>query len=247
MKDRKLIQIARQSRIRETDFVPFVNSMFEKVWGGLFPPQILTDELSNTVSGNIITPADDPIPECMTCGACCASFVCVDLEPDNPISSEDCWDISKPGECGEFVVDRFIKRKDVDFSCTALNGKIGEDVSCRVYENRPRMCRQFEAGSDRCRAVRRAYGIEPFLTLQEMSAARGKIDALKSAVDFDIIKSAVISEESETGIMQISVQTEGRSHIVIRRFERNLETWFQSEFDGLTLAEAKRLITERTR
>src|SRR5205085_9638922 len=42
-----------------------------------------------------------------------------------------------------------------------------ERTRCEMYELRPRSCRAFEAGSDRCRAVRRAYGLEPPLALSE--------------------------------------------------------------------------------
>ena len=176
MQKSKLVQITRQNKIAEEDFEQFVNAMYEEVWGKLFPPQLLTHSLSNTVENNVITPEDTPIPDCMTCGACCASFVCVDVVPDNSISSKDCWEITREGEKGEYTVDRYIKRKEEDFSCTALEGTIGENVSCRVYEDRPRMCRKFESGSDRCHAVRRAYGLEPFLSLMEMFEARQKLE-----------------------------------------------------------------------
>jgi uncharacterized protein len=246
MEKNKLIQITRQKKIMETDFKPFVNAMYEKVWGNLFPPQILTHDLSNTVSGNIVTPADDPIPECMSCGACCASFVCVDVAPDNPISSNDCWDITKECENGEFVVDRFIKRKEADFSCTALEGTIGQEVSCRVYDDRPRMCRKFEAGSDRCHAVRRAYGIEPFLSLSEMLEARKKLNSANNRTDSEVITRAVISDEQETTNLQISVEFENCPKDIIYKFNPKSETWFQSEFEGLTLQEAKELIIKKS-
>jgi Fe-S-cluster containining protein len=247
MEKSELVQITRHNRIAEDEFLPFVNAMYEQVWGNLLPPQILTHDLSNTVAGNIITSADEPIPDCMTCGACCASFVCVDVKPDNPISSKDCWDITKQGETSEFTVDRFIKRKEEDFSCVALEGEIGKEVNCRVYENRPRMCRQFEAGSDRCRAVRRAYNIEPFLSLMEMFEARQKLDAQKSEIDNERIEVVNINEKSGTQNLQIFVTLKNGSQEIIHIFDAKFETWFQSEFEGLTLAQADELIINRTR
>ena len=173
----KLVQITRRNKIAEDEFLPFVNAMYEQVWGNLLPPQILTHDLSNTVAGNIITPTDEPIPDCITCGACCGSLICVGVNPGNPISSKDCWEITKEGENGEFTVDLYIKRNEESFSCSNLEGKIGEKVGCSIYETRPPMCRVFEAGSDRCHAIRRAYGIEPFLSLMEMFEARQKLNA----------------------------------------------------------------------
>ncbi len=247
MEKSELVQITRRDKIAEDEFLPFVNAMYEQVWGNLLPPQILTFNLSNTVADNIITSADSPIPDCMTCGACCASFVCVDVKPDNPISSKDCWDITKQGENIEFTVDRYIKRKEEDFSCVALEGKIGKEVSCRVYENRPRMCRQFEAGSDRCHAVRRAYNLEPFLSLMEMFEARQKLDALESNIDNERIEAVNINVKSGTQDLQITVTLKNGSQEIIHEFDPKFETWFQTEFEGLTLAKAEELIINRTR
>lgn len=244
----ELVQITRRASIAEDEFPLFVNAMYEQVWGNLLPPQILTNDLSNTVAGNIITSPGAPIPDCMTCGACCASFVCVDVAPDNPVSPNDCWDITKRGENGEFTVDRFIKRRETDFSCTALEGRIGEQASCRIYENRPRMCRRFEAGSDRCRAVRRAYGIEPFLGLMEMYEATQKIRAqAEHIVDTERIETVNIFEDSETQDLRISVKLKSGAEKIIHAFDPTAETWFQSEFEGLTLAKAEELIINRTR
>ncbi len=237
----ELVQITRRASIAEEEFLPFVNAMYEQVWGNLLPPQILTHDLSNTVAGNIITSPDAPIPDCLTCGACCASFVCVDVASDNAVSAKDCWDITKCGKSGQFTVDRFIKRKETDFSCTALEGEIGENVSCRVYENRPRMCRQFEAGSDRCHAVRRAYGIEAFLSLMEMYDATQKLRAQESYIDNERIETITI-EESATQDLQISVKLKNGAEKIIYAFNPKSETWFQSEFEGLTLEKAEELI-----
>lgn len=244
MDKNELVQITRRDSIAEEEFPAFVNAMYEQVWGNLLPPQILTHDLSNTVAGNIITSPYAPIPDCLTCGACCASFVCVDVAPDNPISPEDCWDITKRGKSGEFTVDRFIRRKETDFSCTALEGEIGKNASCRVYENRPRMCRQFEAGSDRCHAVRRAYGIEPFLGLMEMFEAKQKLRAQEDAVENERIETVSI-EESKTQDLQISVKLKSGAEKIIHAFNPQSETWFQSEFEGLTLTKAEELIREK--
>ena len=249
MEKSKLVQITRQDKIAEEDFGQFVNAMYEQVWGKLFPPQILTHDLSNTVENNVITPEDEPIPDCMTCGACCASFVWVAVASDNTISSEDCWDITrKDKNDDEYTVDRYVKRKETDFSCTALEGTVGENVSCGVYEERPRMCRKFEAGSDRCHAVRRAYGIEPFLNLMEMFEARQKLEKAEAEkiINTERVDTVRIVEDGEPENLNIFVLLKDGSEHLIHSFDRNAETWFKAEFDGLTLSKAKGLITSRT-
>jgi len=43
--------------------------------------------------------------------------------------------------------------------CAALGGKIGEAVSCNIYEWRPSPCREMIAGSDGCNRARRRWGL----------------------------------------------------------------------------------------
>lgn len=247
MQKSRLVQITRGNKITEEDFQPFINGMYEQVWENLFPPQILTNKLSFTVADNIITPDNEPIPECMTCGGCCATFVNISVKPDNPIASKDCWEVSKQGKNGEIIVDRLIKRRKEDYFCTGLKGTVGENVSCRLYENRPDSCRQFEAGSDRCHAVRRAFGIEPYMSVMEMYEAIQKLKMHESPINLELIDSVEISKLSETQDLEISVKLKNGIKKVIHTFNPESEIWYQSEFEGLTLAKAEELIINRTR
>lgn len=43
--------------------------------------------------------------------------------------------------------------------CRALEGRVGKRVECSIYESRPGLCREFEAGSPECLQARRAVGI----------------------------------------------------------------------------------------
>lgn len=220
-----------------------LDKMYEQIWQNLLPPQILTDSLSNTVAENIITPSDAPIPDCMTCGACCASSPCIGVSPAEKVPVEDFWEITADDG---IVVDRFLKRTDETFSCVALEGTIGEQVSCRIYEQRPRACRLFEAGSDKCHALRRAYGIEPFLSLMEMASAVKKLKS-ESALPAskDTIRNVKIVGRKDTNLLEITVWLEDGSVRKIHTFEPERESWMQFEFDGLTLEQARDLIISR--
>ncbi len=244
MKKSKLVQITRQNEIAEDEFNSFVNAMFEDVWGKLFSPQILTEDLSKSVANNVITPFDEIVPDCDTCGGCCAAFVCVDVAPMDKISAEDSWDIYGKGKNDDYLVDRSIKRKEVDFSCVALEGEIGTKVNCRIYEDRPLTCRKFEAGSDRCHAVRRAYGIEPFLGSMEMSEASFRLKEAEheDIEDREVVDTVCIVEDDETINLQVFVTLNDGSEHLIHTFKRNVETWFKSEFEGLTLSKVKVLV-----
>lgn len=43
--------------------------------------------------------------------------------------------------------------------CSALEGEIGREVSCGIYPDRPKACRDFEAGSMECKLTRLRMGI----------------------------------------------------------------------------------------
>jgi uncharacterized protein len=45
--------------------------------------------------------------------------------------------------------------------CCALGGKLGEAVSCGIYEWRPNPCRELEPGSDACLRARARHGLAP--------------------------------------------------------------------------------------
>lgn len=242
----RLVQITRQDKIAEEEFYPMISFMFEQIWQNLLPPQILTNGLAVKTANNVITPADAPIPDCLTCGVCCAAMLCVGVRPgeEKRISAEDYWDITAQGENGEILVDRYLRRNAETLACSALDGALGERVGCRIYEQRPSMCRHFEAGSDKCHALRRAYGLEPFLTLQEMSEAVQKLKTQpEKSAPSETIQSVKFVAQADN--LRISALMKDGSLKTIHSFDPKRETWRQFEFDGLTLSQAEDLIKSR--
>ncbi len=93
-------------------------------------------------------PTDGVIPDCEACGGCCVySWK---------------WPTFVGERDGDGIPRHFIEngrmRCDGD-RCSALIGTVGEEVQCRVYENRPLVCQEFAAGSDACLAVRAHFKI----------------------------------------------------------------------------------------
>ena len=41
-------------------------------------------------------------------------------------------------------------------TCIALDGRLGKDVTCRIYADRPTCCREFKPGSEGCLEARKA-------------------------------------------------------------------------------------------
>lgn len=244
----RFVQITRQNKIAEEEFASVINAMYEQIWQNLLPPQILTDDLTTRTANNFITPADATVPDCLTCGACCAALPCVGVRPGEQVSAEDYWDVTTQGENGEVTVDRFLRRDSETFVCTALEGTLGEKVVCRIYEQRPQMCRDFEAGSDKCRALCRAYGFEPFLSLEEMFAATQKLkNKPAQSAPAETSRCVKFVEQPETGNWQIMFFPEDGAAQAIHTFNPRDEIWRQFEFDGLTLSQAKDLIDSRKR
>ena len=105
--------------------------------------------------------------DCQRCGACCCNpdenraegfAYYVEVQPDSRLLARA--DLRK-----RYVVedDGGVPHLRLDPSgrCAALRGKLGQQVSCAVYANRPRGCRLVEPGSPHCFQARRERGLEP--------------------------------------------------------------------------------------
>jgi Fe-S-cluster containining protein len=239
------VQISREPTIRDVEFYPMVEEMYERIWHRLMPPQLITEGLSCEVENNVVTPANAPIPDCMTCGACCAVMPCVGVRPTEIVEPELCWDVVNETEDAEIVVDRYIRRDGGTLVCAAL--AIGDTaVSCTIYERRPKTCRIFEAGSDRCHALRRATGMEPFLSLDEMSTAMEKLESRPIAGNSSgSIRNAEIKYDGQTGRQTITALMKDGTLKLLHEYDPGRETYMQFEFDGLSIEAATRLIASR--
>lgn len=49
---------------------------------------------------------------------------------------------------------------------------LGSDDRCDIYETRPRVCRAFEAGGERCQAARAEQGLAPLRPQAEVEPSR---------------------------------------------------------------------------
>ena len=112
----------------------------------------------------------DKILNCETCGACCVYFhkgeendnnSSLWAVPINPSFDEvphkfvqigrrmTICDSAEDADKGiSYETTKFVRPNGL--KCSALRGKVGDRVSCRIYDKRPPVCRNFESGSDRC-------------------------------------------------------------------------------------------------
>lgn len=110
---------------------------------------------------------------CMACGACCASFRVAFHWREAEINLSDITALNVPPDYTEDLdfERRCMKgtNKKHQPKCIALNGRIGQKVSCQIYSNRPSVCRRFEASYEngypnpRCDEARAKHGMPPLL------------------------------------------------------------------------------------
>ena len=103
---------------------------------------------------------------CTSCGACCAAFR-VDF------NIADLATATQPGVPVELTVPltaTLVRMRGTDAApprCVALEGEIGQQVRCKIYERRPGPCHEFAPyaplgmGDDACDRARRRHGLPP--------------------------------------------------------------------------------------
>ena len=103
---------------------------------------------------------------CLSCGACCAAFR-VDFHPSELASAEHA---GVPQELTVPVTATLVRMRGTDAApprCVALDGAIGHQVQCTIYEQRPGPCREFTpyaplgVGDDACDRARQRFGLPP--------------------------------------------------------------------------------------
>lgn len=100
--------------------------------------------------------------DCLTCGACCASFR-VDFSCHEMLDQGG----HVPSGLASEVTDAIWRLRGTDHSpprCAALTGRIGEKVACGIYEWRPSPCHEFAQGSDACARARQRHGLSVLLS-----------------------------------------------------------------------------------
>ena len=107
----------------------------------------------------------EPTPpeyDCQTCGACCATFDVwlMGGDRDRFERSQKLVVLTRTyGPSGAGGDWRFMSRDDKTGCCVALEGGL-RSCRCTIYDERPWLCREFEAGSEDCLEARRKHGID---------------------------------------------------------------------------------------
>lgn len=109
-----------------------------------------------------IAKEDEPIPDCRTCGACCYGdemWIHVMERDDARLGDDAVRHLTVLTRHGRGYVARSMKMEGG--RCVAYRDRLADGgCGCSIYETRPDICREFDAGTPDCHAARRRRGIE---------------------------------------------------------------------------------------
>lgn len=100
---------------------------------------------------------------CQRCGACCAAFR-VDFHPAELAGGAYAWGDGVPPALTAAVTAQLVRMAGSDATpprCGALEGTVGAAVACRIYDQRPSPCREFDVHHEACARARRRHGLPP--------------------------------------------------------------------------------------
>lgn len=110
-------------------------------------------------------PAGDAPNPCLACGACCVRYR-ASFHWSEADDAEGAVPVGLTDDLGPFR--RVMRGTDTsDPRCVALEGTVGVEVRCAIYELRPSVCRDFTPSwadgrpNDMCDRARSARGLDP--------------------------------------------------------------------------------------
>jgi Fe-S-cluster containining protein len=158
----RLVQLTRKRGMSEAAFAEMMERLGRQRTG-----MVVADEglglYAETMAESLFVANQTGVPDCLTCGACCAYFHQIAVLDRDATPRRLTWTVWDAGDIAG-PKTRWLRREPLEGRCIAFAGGVGQHARCAIYEVRPNSCKAFEAGSDRCRAVRRVYGLEPPLS-----------------------------------------------------------------------------------
>jgi len=226
----------------------------------IFETQLPLEKMTKRLAENIVTNSNEPIPDCVECGVCCSFALVVPFRSDEPNDVANYWEIFADDTPDKPVIDQMLPRNMGTGSCVNLSGSLGEKVGCTIYDTRPFVCREFEAGSDRCHEYRRIYGIEPQLDKATAAAICRKFETAENddlisyaAIVVDWISTTVTSSANETEGETIKKRSQLKivvfinddleTPLEIHSYDPSVETWFKNDLLGMRVEEEKKMVS----
>ncbi|HEY2846541.1 MAG TPA: YkgJ family cysteine cluster protein [Pyrinomonadaceae bacterium] len=244
------------TRIPRGEFVALIESS-DAPKAAKFAEQLPREFLADTRELSIVTAPTEPVPDCQQCGVCCSVPTFIGITQSECERLGDAVEVTLPIR-DDIVIERFLQKSEITGHCLHLDGVLGVSVTCSIYNDRPAVCGQFEAGSDKCHEFRRMCGIEPQLTKDQLAAAISAIDSGRNkgneieqseiTEDYGFLKKLLwilgYKFKSKLNLKIIAYLRDDSAH-VIHRYQPDEETWYESDFWGMTLDAARSMVGER--
>ncbi len=244
------------TRLPKSAFYATVFELYDRT--PAVPSQIPLSQLSKLVSERLNTDESVPIPDCVTCGACCVYGLVIPINRRQPEPLQQYLEITLDG-ADDLVIERVLERDKADGRCVNLGGVVGQEIGCKVYPDRPQICRDFDAGSDRCFGYRRMYGIDPPLSDAGLAEAEQKLSGRPEKVKIRGIEIVLHSEGMVFDRMAVDIDKQMVrvrtlkvvAHMSdgelkeIHTYDPAKESWYEHELEGLTWDTAKAIVEQR--
>ena len=222
------------------------------------PPQVPLSRLSKLVAERVITEDSEPIPNCVTCGACCVYGLVIPINRREPEPLERYIEVTLD-DAADVIIERVFEREESDGRCVNMAGEVGVEIGCTVYPDRPQICRDFDAGSDRCFGYRRMYGIDPPLDPEQLAGALRKLEArpqrlkirgieirlASKGLTFDRTASDPVKMMVEVIRLKMVAHMSDGEIKELHEFDPTRESWYEHELEGMSLDAALERIEER--
>ncbi|MCM8513791.1 YkgJ family cysteine cluster protein [Acinetobacter bereziniae] len=100
---------------------------------------------------------------CLNCGACCAFFrVSFYWAEGEAMPSDYVEPLTAVYSCMQGTNQKQPR-------CIALDGVVGQQVSCTMYEQRSSSCKEVQAGDGQCAKARQAHNLIPLIDIDVMT------------------------------------------------------------------------------
>lgn len=96
---------------------------------------------------------------CLSCGACCAHFRVSFYWAEGEALPEGMVELTPVYSCMKGTNQSKPR-------CIALEGEIGQQVSCGIYQHRSSSCKEVQAGDEQCAKARITHQLIPLIDIE---------------------------------------------------------------------------------
>ncbi len=260
MRSKRVSDLVQITRYSKSDYYELIRELDRQKKQRIFEPQLPLESVTKLRAKSVTAASKETVPDCLACGVCCAFALIVPVRIDDTARLGEYWDVTLDGSEHNIVIERVLPRDVSSGYCSHLAGELADEIACRIYHDRPLVCREFDAGSDRCHEYRRMYGLVPRLNEAEVAEELAKLTTAKrgvisfASIVLDSVSTKTVFSKEDGGIessktiylkIVVFVDEEEETEYEIHTYDASKEMWFESDLLGMTLSEAQEFIISR--